>query len=48
MVGGRLAIAQPLADGVKLFSNELLIPSNATLFIYLATPILALIFALSP
>jgi NADH-quinone oxidoreductase subunit H len=43
--GGPFGILQPLADGLKLFIKELIIPSRANIFIFLLAPIL--IFMLS-
>lgn len=42
-VGG---ILQPIADGVKLFTKETIIPTHANLVIYLIAPILGLTMAL--
>ena len=36
---------QPLSDGLKLFSKELLIPSHVDLFLYFSAPILSLTIA---
>jgi len=43
--GGPFGILQPLADGLKLFIKELVIPGRANIFIYFLAPIL--IFTLS-
>lgn len=43
--GGPFGILQPLADGLKLFIKELIIPGRANIFIFLLAPIL--IFTLS-
>jgi NADH-quinone oxidoreductase subunit H len=43
--GGSFGILQPLADGLKLFIKELIIPGQANIFIYFLAPIL--IFTLS-
>nr|WJJ70190.1 NADH dehydrogenase subunit 1 [Cordagalma sp.] len=45
-VVGIYGILQPLADGVKLFSKEILIPSNSNLFLYVFSPVLALTLSL--
>jgi NADH:ubiquinone oxidoreductase subunit H len=45
-VVGIYGILQPLADGVKLFSKEILIPSNSNLFLYIFSPVLALTLSL--
>ena len=42
-VGG---ILQPLADGVKLFSKETIIPTHSNEMIYLLAPVLGLTMAL--
>lgn len=43
---GIFGILQPLGDGIKLFSKEIIIPSNCNLFLYLFSPILALTLSL--
>ena len=43
--GGPFGILQPLADGLKLFIKELVIPGRANIFIYFLAPVL--IFTLS-
>ena len=47
-VVGLYGILQPLADGVKLFSKEMVIPSHANLALYVIAPILALIMGFLP
>lgn len=47
-VVGMYGILQPLADGVKLFSKEVIVPSHSNLFLYIVSPILALILGLTP
>lgn len=42
---GVYGILQPLADGVKLFSKEILIPSNMNVFLYIFSPIIALLLS---
>jgi len=39
---GIYGLLQPLADGVKLFSKEMLIPNHVSIFLYFFSPILAL------
>lgn len=43
---GVYGLLQPLADGVKLFSKEIIIPNHANTWIYLIAPILALTISL--
>lgn len=43
---GFYGLLQPLADGVKLFSKEMIIPNHVSIFIYFFAPILALALAL--
>ena len=43
---GFLGLLQPLADGLKLFAKETLLPSNADISIFLFAPILTFILAL--
>ena len=45
-VVGLYGLLQPLADGVKLFSKEIIIPNHVNIFLYLWAPILALTLAL--
>jgi NADH:ubiquinone oxidoreductase subunit H len=45
-VVGIYGLLQPLADGVKLFSKELIIPNHVNIFLYLFSPILALTLSL--
>jgi NADH:ubiquinone oxidoreductase subunit H len=47
-VVGLYGVLQPLADGVKLFSKEIIIPSHANLFLYAFAPIFALLMGLIP
>jgi NADH:ubiquinone oxidoreductase subunit H len=44
--GGPFGLLQPLADGLKLFIKELIIPSRANIFIFLFSPILVFILSL--
>lgn len=43
---GFVGLLQPLADGLKLFSKETILPSNSNLFIFLLAPILTFILSL--
>ena len=43
---GIYGILQPLADGLKLFSKEMIIPNHVNIFLYLFSPILALSLSL--
>nr|WRM53921.1 NADH dehydrogenase subunit 1 [Bathypathes sp. 2 YY-2024] len=45
-VVGVYGLLQPLADGVKLFTKEMIIPHHANLFIYIVAPILSFTLAL--
>uniref|UniRef100_A0A6M4RJ81 NADH-ubiquinone oxidoreductase chain 1 n=5 Tax=Schizopathidae TaxID=223214 RepID=A0A6M4RJ81_9CNID len=45
-VVGAYGLLQPLADGVKLFTKEMVIPHHANLFIYIVAPILSFTLAL--
>ena len=45
-VVGIYGLLQPLADGIKLFSKEIIIPNHVNLFLYFFAPILALTLAL--
>lgn len=47
-VVGLYGILQPLADGVKLFSKEIVLPSHINLIIYMVSPVLTLIMGLVP
>ena len=44
-VVGFYGLLQPLADGVKLFSKEMIIPNHVSILLYFSTPILALTLA---
>jgi len=46
-VVGFYGLLQPLADGVKLFSKEMIIPNHVSIFIYFFAPILALTLGLA-
>lgn len=46
-VVGVYGLLQPLADGVKLFSKEMLIPNHVSVFLYFFSPILALTLGLA-
>ena len=43
---GYLGLLQPLADGLKLFTKETILPSNANLIIFLIAPMLTFILSL--
>ena len=45
-VVGLYGLLQPIADGVKLFTKEIIIPNHANFFIYILAPILSLTLAL--
>ena len=44
-VVGVYGLLQPIADGVKLFTKEIIIPNHANLFIYILAPVLSLTLA---
>jgi len=43
---GFVGLLQPLADGLKLFSKETILPSNSNLFVFLFAPALTFILSL--
>lgn len=45
-VVGFLGLMQPLADGLKLFTKETIIPSNADSFLFLVAPLITFILSL--
>lgn len=45
-VVGIYGLFQPLADGVKLFTKELLAPNHVNIYLYILSPILALTISL--
>ena len=45
-VVGFSGLLQPLADGLKLFAKETILPTHANLIIFIIAPILSLILAL--
>jgi NADH-quinone oxidoreductase subunit H len=45
-VVGFFGLLQPLADGVKLFAKETVLPTHANLVVYIIAPILCLLLAL--
>ena len=45
-VVGIYGLLQPLADGLKLFSKEMIIPNHVSIFLYFFSPILALTLGL--
>ncbi len=46
-VVGIYGLLQPLADGVKLFSKEMVLPGHASPYLYLLAPVMALAMALT-
>lgn len=46
-VVGVYGLLQPLADGLKLFSKEMIVPNHVNLFLYFFAPILALTLSIS-
>ncbi len=45
-VVGIVGLLQPLADGLKLFTKEMVIPNHANMYIYILSPVLTLGLAL--
>jgi len=43
---GFLGLLQPLADGLKLFVKETILPSNSSIFLFLGAPIMTFILSL--
>ena len=43
---GFIGLLQPLADGLKLFSKETILPSNSNLFVFLFAPALTFVLSL--
>jgi len=43
---GFLGLTQPIADGIKLFFKETILPSNANLILFLSTPIFIFFFSI--
>ena len=43
---GLVGLLQPLADGLKLFSKETILPSNSNVIIFLLAPILTFLLSL--
>ena len=43
---GFLGLLQPLADGLKLFAKETILPSNANLFLFFVAPIITFLLSL--
>jgi len=39
---GVLGLLQPISDGVKLFSKELIIPTNSSKYVFLIAPTICL------
>lgn len=44
-VVGIYGLLQPFADGLKLFTKEVIIPNHANIYIYIMAPILSLTLA---
>lgn len=44
-VVGLYGILQPIVDGLKLFTKEIIIPNNANMYIYIFSPIFSLTLA---
>ena len=44
-VVGLYGLLQPIADGLKLFTKEIIIPNQANIFIYILAPVLSLTLA---
>lgn len=44
-VVGVYGLLQPLADGLKLFAKEIVIPNHINLYIYMLAPVLSLTLA---
>lgn len=42
---GYLGLLQPLADGLKLFTKEIILPNSSNEFIFLVSPLIGLIFS---
>ena len=47
-VVGLYGVLQPLADGVKLFSKEMIVPYHANIFLFVLSPVIALACAILP
>merc|ERR1712086_177688 len=43
---GYLGLLQPLADGLKLFAKETILPSNSNLFVFLLAPVITFVLSL--
>ena len=43
---GFLGLLQPLADGLKLFAKETILPSNSNLYVFLLAPVLTFVLSL--
>jgi len=41
-----LGLLQPLADGLKLFVKETILPSNSSIIVFLVAPMLTFILSL--
>lgn len=45
-VVGIVGILQPLVDGLKLFTKEMVVPNHANQYIYFLSPLLTLVLAM--
>ncbi len=45
-VVGVYGLLQPLADGLKLFTKEVIVPNHVSIFLYFFSPVLALLLAI--
>ena len=45
---GLYGLLQPLADGIKLFSKEIIIPSHSNIFLFIIAPIISLTMGFIP
>jgi NADH-quinone oxidoreductase subunit H len=43
---GFIGLLQPLADGLKLFVKETILPSNSNIYVFLLAPILTFVLSL--
>ena len=47
-VAGFMGILQPFADAIKLFCKEIILPTKANHFLFIAAPIIGLFLSLLP